>query len=715
MKKILISLVVISSILTACNSYSQTGWLWVNPYPSNKNLKYAKFLNANTGFTLFDYKIHKTTDSGLHWKILGDTLQSYYLEVQFFNEHTGYVLGDSLYKTTDMGLNWTPICKTFFSEFSFINMTTGFVTSTNYTPYGIFSHISYTTNGGFNWSAPYYVEPEYFFDITVLSNTLGLIAAKDSGNVYLYKSFGPQSNWFRLPTNQSTYGIPYLFVKDSLTYFMSANNLKCTTDGGYNWFVVNLNNISDLSFINSSTGLAIGKNGKIHRTTDGGFLWSQIQSPNNYDLNSVSFGDIQTGYITGILGAVLKTTNAGLNWMTNARNFTRNVLNDVKFINRDTIFIVGDHGKIYRTTNQGDNWTSFTANSGQMLYKMFFLNPDTGYAVGRYGTVLKTTNCGNEWINLNTPLNEFFLLDVFFVNAKTGFISASEGGFTSTGKIYRTTNSGENWYILNMPYDMRYFFIRFFNGNTGFTSTWEDRILRTTDYGDSWSQMNTPQTPYVKLDICFINNLTGFTVGSYGYVYKTIDGGNNWQELTRLNQSGLYSIKFINQLTGFVTSGGGIFGGYGEIFYTSNGGLNWTGQYIPFGMWNEILHSVDFYNDSIGFVVGDSGIVLKTTTGGLVFTKPNQTSVPVEYFLGQNYPNPFNSTTTIEFKIIKLSDVKLVIYDILGREVKTLFNRKLKQGTYEVSWNGTNYPSGVYFYSLTTGDFIKTKKMLLIK
>jgi len=89
--------------------------------------------------------------------------------------------------------------------------------------------------------------------------------------------------------------------------------------------------------------------------------------------------------------------------------------------------------------------------------------------------------------------------------------------------------------------------------------------------------------------------------------------------------------------------------------------------------------------------------------------------VPEKYCLHQNYPNPFNPVSKIKMDIVKFSNVKLVVYDALGRKITILVNEQLRPGTYEVEFDAIEYPSGVYFYSLTTGDFINTKEMLLIK
>ena len=98
----------------------------------------------------------------------------------------------------------------------------------------------------------------------------------------------------------------------------------------------------------------------------------------------------------------------------------------------------------------------------------------------------------------------------------------------------------------------------------------------------------------------------------------------------------------------------------------------------------------------------------------------NENKIPSTYALSQNYPNPFNPSTKIKFDIPKSSYVKLIVYDILGREIKILVNEKLNAGKFEVNWpaptgDGSDYPSGVYFYKLITDDFVDVKKMVLIK
>jgi hypothetical protein len=89
--------------------------------------------------------------------------------------------------------------------------------------------------------------------------------------------------------------------------------------------------------------------------------------------------------------------------------------------------------------------------------------------------------------------------------------------------------------------------------------------------------------------------------------------------------------------------------------------------------------------------------------------------IPTEYSLSQNYPNPFNPTTKLKFALPKAGLTKLTIYDLLGKEVQTLIYGELETGYHEITFDASNFPSGVYFYRIQSGDFIQTKKMILMK
>ncbi len=91
-------------------------------------------------------------------------------------------------------------------------------------------------------------------------------------------------------------------------------------------------------------------------------------------------------------------------------------------------------------------------------------------------------------------------------------------------------------------------------------------------------------------------------------------------------------------------------------------------------------------------------------------------NIPTAFNLYQNFPNPFNPITKIKYDLPKNVNVTIKVYDLIGREVATLVNNELKTaGRYEVNWNAMNYASGVYIYRIQAGDYVSTKKMVLVK
>jgi hypothetical protein len=95
--------------------------------------------------------------------------------------------------------------------------------------------------------------------------------------------------------------------------------------------------------------------------------------------------------------------------------------------------------------------------------------------------------------------------------------------------------------------------------------------------------------------------------------------------------------------------------------------------------------------------------------------QPLTNDIPQEFLLHQNYPNPFNPTATIKYGLPKSSDVRLSVFDMLGREVSVLVNERRDAGVHEVKFDGSSLASGVYFYRLQAGDFTQTKRLLLLR
>jgi hypothetical protein len=165
------------------------------------------------------------------------------------------------------------------------------------------------------------------------------------------------------------------------------------------------------------------------------------------------------------------------------------------------------------------------------------------------------------------------------------------------------------------------------------------------------------------------------------------------------------AIYFIDSNTGWVVGADGI------ILKTTNGGDNWIPQRS--GTIN-YFESVFFIDSNTGWAVGNDGTILKTNNGGVSFIKNNE-FIPTGFYLYQNFPNPFNPSTKIKYSIPQSSQVQIKIFDILGNEMETLVSEEKPSGTYELTWNASSLPSGVYFYRIQAGDFVETKKMVLMK
>ena len=411
--------------------------------------------------------------------------------------------------------------------------------------------------------------------------------------------------------------------------------------------------------------------------------WIAQESFTKYNLNKVHFVNESTGYIVGDSGSpfpnygiLLKTTNGGINWI---KSHFSGGLFDLAFTNNNSGYAVGTlvtfAPAIFMTTNAGTNWSSSALTA--YFSSISFINTFTGYIAGQMGRISKTTDSGISWNVQTSGTTQYGFADMFFTNLLTGYVIGNEN--YNAALIVKTTNAGINW-------------------STNFT--FAGKIFNS---------------------IYFVNNNTGYIAGGMhetpsfntGIILLTTNTGNNW--LVQINNvyTDLNSVFMVNADTGY-TAGGKMGFAFGNIILkTTNGGIEWINQPIPT---TRGLNSIIFINSEIGYSVGKWGTILKTTTGGNIVSVQNLSSeIPNNFNLTQNYPNPFNPQTKIKFAVPKSSFTKLIIYDLLGREVTTLVNEELKPGTYEADWDGSNFSSGVYFYKLVAGDFVETNKMVLMK
>jgi len=397
--------------------------------------------------------------------------------------------------------------------------------------------------------------------------------------------------------------------------------------------------------------------------------WILQTSPTIFDILSGSFLDANTGYISGYGNSIFKTTNGGQNWINLSFAGTANNINVIHFFDSNTGFVGSTNDTVYRTTNGGLNWSA-GSYIGFQPQSVSFPNTNTGFICG-FGGLAKTTDAGISWTN--SFISTWGA--ICFVNPSTGWTSDINSG---NSNIYKTTNGGNNWQLQATYADFHYFYTFFFlNENTGWAGGYREFILKTTNGGINWIMQNE-------------------------------NAGN----------PGIYSIYFTDENTGWAAADFSFSGG-SKVFYTTNSGDTWSSFFLSTNAGR--LSTVQFVNQNTGFLTGQYGKVFKTSNrGGLTSIGINNNETPPEFKLYQNYPNPFNPATKIMFSIPsdvkrKTSNVKLIIYDITGKEVATLVNEQLQPGSYEVVFDAGKLSSGIYFYRINADIYTNTKRMLLIK
>jgi hypothetical protein len=194
---------------------------------------------------------------------------------------------------------------------------------------------------------------------------------------------------------------------------------------------------------------------------------------------------------------------------------------------------------------------------------------------------------------------------------------------------------------------------------------------------------------------------SGCSGGFYPYVFSVLSYNGE------LYSAGFYTIAGGVTVNGIAKWNGSAWSGFNGGFYA--GGSNAFGAY-GICIFNNSLVATGIFNTAGGVGVGN----IAKWDGLLTGVSSNQ-NVPDEYRLSQNYPNPFNPSTNIKFSIPNTDNVNLTVYDAAGREAAVLVKEQLTAGEYEVPFDAKGLSSGVYFYTIKTGSFTSTKKMILAK
>jgi type IX secretion system substrate protein len=156
------------------------------------------------------------------------------------------------------------------------------------------------------------------------------------------------------------------------------------------------------------------------------------------------------------------------------------------------------------------------------------------------------------------------------------------------------------------------------------------------------------------------------------------------------------------------------------VYVSTNNGANWF-EYrgtMPYALIYDL--TIVYPNRHIRATTHGNGVYERSLVQNPTGISQIGNEIPKSYSLSQNYPNPFNPETKIKFEIPNTksetnSKTEIRIYDISGKLIETLVDLNLNPGKYEVTWSAAKYSSGVYFYKLVSGDYVYTKKMILVK
>jgi photosystem II stability/assembly factor-like uncharacterized protein len=201
-----------------------------------------------------------------------------------------------------------------------------------------------------------------------------------------------------------------------------------------------------VSFSDINRGTAVGFNGTILRTTNGGTTWGLQNSGTTVSLRGVWFSDANNGTAVGFSGTILRTTNGGVDWVMQ-NSGTTTALRGVVFSDVSNGTVVGDNGTILRTTNGGATWTPQNSGTTGRLLSVSFIGPNLGTVTGENGIILRTTNGGTTWTPQTAGVSAE-LRSVSFSSINNGMIVGDRWtGSQIACVILNTTNGGSTWTI----------------------------------------------------------------------------------------------------------------------------------------------------------------------------------------------------------------------------------------------------------------------------
>ena len=423
---------------------------------------------------------------------------------------------------------------------------------------------------------------------------------------------------------------------------------------------------------------------------------------------------------------IFVTDNCEGQWIQVSNEMGTNTM-AFRLVSDGTKIFVGTIGTgIWRSTNNGQNWTAI--NNGIPIQQILYLrgltisgnNIFAGFYFG--GGIYRSTNDGNSW-SICGGFN-WDSVDIMCLASSGSNIFAGTSGYPPY-VVLRSTDYGNSWSSVSNGLPNATINSIIISGTNIFVGTYMNGVYRSNNNGGSWifAGNGLPNQIVNCLASSGSNIFAGTDTAGTGGVYISTNYGGSWTQ-TSLNNTNVY---------GLLADGTNLFAGTGAnltaenlniatggVFLTTNNGTTWLDKSQGLNTNNLLVAPLLIVNNYI--FAGTSQSVWRRSYQEIIGIQNMSAEIPSAFSLHQSYPNPFNPSTNIRFDIPKTSDVKLIIYDILGKEITTLVNEQLHPGAYEVEWDGSNYTSGVYFYKLETmpngrqaEGFSETKRMVLVK
>ncbi len=277
-------------------------------------------------------------------------------------------------------------------------------------------------------------------------------------------------------------------------------------------------------------------------------------------------------------------------------------LDKVQFVNDTLGYATSWDYSFFKTNDGGISWSHSYLNNlwTNSIEDMLFINDSTGY-VGTFQKVYQTTDYGESWkeiVNVTNVKSLVYILDSILI-------------LSNWRDIYRSIDNGCTWIdTTNFPDVVGH--LDFYRNN-GYALCYNKQIYRTLDAGEQWTLIDTLESGYLTaLEV--VNDSTVFVAASDRKIYSSVDSGNTWSTYIIDPINSVSDIKFISNDTGFAVTSCQKLGS--TIYKTINGGKSWYATIHPVSSYYQGFKSISFPNDSIGYVVGNFGTVLKTTDYG---------------------------------------------------------------------------------------------------